>query len=189
MSKQIVGYINGQFTYGEVETIYQTDRVQIVRYGSASYALHVDGEYMSHHTTEAEARRYADMWVPPVAAQQPAKQVATADRTLFWFARTYGLDFADAERMAAYEAMTDAGHATRVSLLMNCDKLSFDAAVSIVAQTDAQFDREELAEIDVEPEGYTLTIGGEYCGTFTTMGALHQAADERRAVLEAHNAR
>lgn len=72
--------------------------------------------------------------------------MTTADRTLFWFSRTYGLDFADAERMAAYEAKTDAGHATRVSILMNCDKLSFDAAVSIVAQTDAEFDREELAE-------------------------------------------
>lgn len=70
----------------------------------------------------------------------------TADRTLYWFARTYGLDFADAERMAAYEAETDAGHATRVSILMSCDKLSFDAALAIVAQTDTQFDREELAE-------------------------------------------
>ncbi len=70
----------------------------------------------------------------------------STDRTLYWFARTYGLDFADAQRMAAYEAETDAGHATRVSILMNCDHMSFNAARAIVAATDADFDREELGE-------------------------------------------
>lgn len=68
------------------------------------------------------------------------------DRTLFWFCRVYGLDFADAHRLAEYEALTDEFHAIRVSLLMAGSKCSFEEAVIAVAITDSDFDREELAE-------------------------------------------
>lgn len=67
MKTQIIGYVNGQFIYGEPTIVAQTERYTITCYGAASYGLKVEGitEEM-HHTSETEARRAAEQWTPVV---------------------------------------------------------------------------------------------------------------------------
>ncbi len=68
----------------------------------------------------------------------------TTDRTDYFFASTYGLDFDGAEQLAAYER--DGGSAIRIQILMNLDHCALDEALAIVEATDADMARDELAE-------------------------------------------
>ncbi len=68
----------------------------------------------------------------------------TTDRIVYFFANTYGLSWPGAEQLAAYER--DGGCAIRVQILMNLDHCTLESAIAIVETTDADMEREELAE-------------------------------------------
>lgn len=87
--------------------------------------------------------------------------MTTADRAIYWFTKVYGLGFEGAHRLAEYEAATDEFHAVRVLLLVAGSKCTFEEAVIAVAITDSDFDREELAEVEIEP--VCLGVCESYC--------------------------